>query len=84
MTATRLKERSVAGAELERDGVVAFRGVDAKPILKEEFNVDGSLSSTYRLLHRTTLSWLAARSVPREKGERNCPLIPTSSNPKMW
>ena len=61
VTATRLKERRVAGAELERDGVVAFRGVDAKPILKEEFNVDGSLSSTYRLLHRTTLSWLARR-----------------------
>ena len=54
-------ERSVAGAELERDGVVAFRGVDAKPILKEEFNVDCSLSSSYRLLHRTTLSWLARR-----------------------
>ena len=61
VTATRLKERRVAGAELERDGVVAFRGVDAKPILKEEFNVDCSLSSTYRLLHRTTLSWLARR-----------------------
>ena len=59
VTATRLKERSVAGAELERDGVVAFRGVDAKRILKEEFNVDCSLSSSYRLLHRTTLSWLA-------------------------
>jgi transposase len=61
VTATRLKERIVAGAELERDGVVAFRGVDAKRILKEEFNVDCSLSSTYRLLHRTKLSWLAPR-----------------------
>src|SRR5271154_2665739 len=27
----------VAGAELARDGVVAFRGVDAQRILKEEF-----------------------------------------------
>jgi transposase len=61
VTAARLKERIVAGAELERDGVVAFRGVDAKRILKEEFNVDCSLSSTYRLLHRTKLSWLAPR-----------------------
>src|SRR5438132_10143688 len=60
-TATRLKERIVAGAELERDGVVAFRGVDAQRILKEEFDVDCSLSSTYRLLHRAKLSWLTPR-----------------------
>jgi transposase len=57
----RLEERIVAGAELERDGVVAFRGVDAQRILKEEFDIDCSLSSTYRLLHRIKLSWLAPR-----------------------
>ena len=61
LTAARLKERIVAGAELERDGVVAFRGVDAQRILKEEFDIYCSLSSTYRLLHRTQLSWLAPR-----------------------
>jgi putative transposase len=32
-TAERFKERIVAGAELERDGVVAFRGVDAQRLL---------------------------------------------------
>src|SRR2546430_9776135 len=61
LTTARLKERIVAGAELERDGVVAFRGVDAQRILKEEFDIDCSLSSTYRLLHRAKLSWLAPR-----------------------
>ena len=60
-TSARLKERIVAGAELVRDGVVAFRGVDAQRILKEEFAIDCSLSSTYRLLHRMQLSWLAPR-----------------------
>ena len=60
-TAAQLKERIVAGANLERDGVVAFRGVDAQRLLKEEFGVDCSLSSTYRLLHRAKLSWLAPR-----------------------
>ena len=46
-TSARLKDRIVAGAELERDGVVvAFRGVDAQRILKEEFAIDCSLSST--------------------------------------
>jgi transposase len=61
VTAARLKERLLAGAELGRDGVVAFRGVDAQRILNEEFAVDCSLSSTYRLLHRLKLSWLAPR-----------------------
>jgi putative transposase len=57
----RFKDRIAAGAELARDGVVAFRGVDAQRILKEEFAIDCSLSSTYRLLHRMQLSWLAPR-----------------------
>ena len=61
VTRARFKERMVAGAELKRDGVVAFRGVDAQRILKEEFEIDCSLSSTYRLLHRIKLSWLAPR-----------------------
>ena len=60
-TSARFKERIVAGAALERDGVVAFRGVDAPRILKEEFEIACSLSSTYRLLHRIKLSWLAPR-----------------------
>src|SRR5580765_4495121 len=37
VTSARFKERIVAGAALARDGVVAFRGVDAQRILKEEF-----------------------------------------------
>ena len=57
VTSARFKERIVAGAELQRDGVVAFRAVDAQRILKEEFEIDCSLSSTYRLLHRIKLSW---------------------------
>jgi transposase len=52
VTSARFKERIVAGAELQRDGVVAFRAVDAQRILKDEFEIDCSLSSTYRLLHR--------------------------------
>src|SRR6202035_5263795 len=58
-TRGRLQDRIVAGAELARDGVVAFRGVDAQRILKAEFAIECSLSSTYRLLHRMKLSWLA-------------------------
>ena len=65
-TSARFKERIVAGAALERDGVVAFGGVDAQRLLKEDFGIDCSLSSTYRLLHRINLSWLAPRPLHPE------------------
>src|SRR6202011_2831832 len=61
VTRARFKERIVAGAELERGGGGVCRGGDAQRILKEEFDIDCSLSSTYRLLHRMKLSWLAPR-----------------------
>ena len=48
-------------APVQTVGVVAIRAVDAQRILKEEFEIDCSLSSTYRLLHRIKLSWLAPR-----------------------
>src|SRR5271156_2595179 len=60
-TRARLKERIGAGAQPGRGGGGAFRGVDAQRILKEEFEIECSLSSTYRLLHRMQLSWLAPR-----------------------
>ena len=41
--------------------MVAFRGVDAQRILKEAFDMECSLLSTYRLLHRMQLSWLVPR-----------------------
>src|SRR5260370_2072737 len=59
VTSARFKERIVAGAELQRDGVVAFRAADAQALLKEELAIDCSLSSTYRLLRRVKLTWVA-------------------------
>src|SRR5205807_10115033 len=59
VTSARFKERIVAGAALQRDG--AFRAVDAQRILKDEFEIDCSLSSTDRLLPRIKLSWLSPR-----------------------
>jgi transposase len=60
-----LKARLVAGADLERDGVVAFRGVDAQSLLKEHHGLDLSLSAVYKVLHREKLSWLTPR--PRHR-----------------
>src|ERR1700746_3266319 len=61
VTSARLKERIVAGAALERGGGGGVGGGGAQGILKEEFEIDCSLSSTSRLLHRIKLSWLAPR-----------------------
>src|SRR2546427_11676567 len=55
VTSARFKERIVAGAELARGGVVAFRGVDAQRILKEEVGIDCRLSRTYQMVHRMWL-----------------------------
>src|SRR6266481_9391999 len=52
VTSARFKERIVAGAELERDAVLAFRGLDAQRILEYHVDIDCSVASTYRLLHR--------------------------------
>ena len=79
VTSARFKERIVAGAELARDGVVAFRGVDAQRMLKEEFDIDCSLSSTYRLLHRLELSWLAPRPRHPEVSIR-----PRRASHRLW
>jgi transposase len=55
------KARVAAGPEYARDGVTAFRGVDMRRILKEEFQVEAGLSSVYQLAHRLGLAWLAPR-----------------------
>src|SRR6516162_10525640 len=56
-TSARFKERIVAGAGWS--GGVSWRRRATH--LKEEFEIDCSLSSTYRLRHRLKLSWLAPR-----------------------
>ena len=48
---------------------MAFRGVDMRRILKEEFKVKAGLSSAYQLAHRLGLAWLA----PRPKHPKGAP-----------
>lgn len=59
--AERFKQRIVDGADVERDGVSALRGLDARRILADEFGADYSLSGTFALMHRLGLSWLDPR-----------------------
>ena len=60
-TARALTERIEGGAELDHDGVISFRGVDAQRLLEEDHQIKVSLSAVYRLLHAQGLSWLAPR-----------------------
>ncbi len=59
--AQKIKERVVAGASLEQDNIIAFRAYDVRKILKNDYDIDLSLSSVYRLLHHLKLSWLVPR-----------------------
>jgi transposase len=51
----------LAGPEVERDGVVAWRGGDVRAMVEQRFGVKLALSSTYRLLGELHLSALVPR-----------------------
>jgi len=51
----------LAGPDVERDGVVAWRGGDARAMVERRFGVKLALSSTYRLLRELHLSALLPR-----------------------
>jgi transposase len=50
-----------AGAELERDGTVAFRVIDIRAVAERAFGVRYSRSGMQRLLHAIDCSWLVPR-----------------------
>jgi transposase len=56
-----LKAWVVAGPEVERDGIVAWRGGDVRAMVEQRFGVKLALSSTYRLLGELHLSALVPR-----------------------
>jgi transposase len=51
----------LAGPDVERDGVVAWRGGDVKAMIERRFKVKLALSSAYRLLDGLHLSALVPR-----------------------
>jgi transposase len=62
-----LKARVEAGAEVERDGIVAYRVADICALAEREFGVKYSRSGMQRLLHVIGCSWL----VPRPRHPRS-------------
>ena len=51
----------LAGPDVERDGVVAWRGSDVRAMVARRFRVKPALSSAYRLLDGLDLSTLVPR-----------------------
>lgn len=75
----RLKILIEEGADYERDGIVAYRVVDIRDLVKREFQVDYSVSGMNRLLHAIGCSWLVPRPkhpqgdpAAREEFKKNC------------
>jgi transposase len=57
----RLKTLVEAGADHDRDGIVAYRVLDICDLAKREFTVEYSVSGMTRLLHAIGCSWLVPR-----------------------
>jgi transposase len=56
-----VKAWMLAGPDIERDGVVAWRGGDVRAMVERRFRVKLALSSAYRLLDELHLSALVPR-----------------------
>ncbi|MBF0561780.1 MAG: transposase, partial [Alphaproteobacteria bacterium] len=54
-------DRMCAGADLDRDGVVTFRGLDVKQWLEKDYDIKLQKTAVYELIHRLKLSWLVPR-----------------------
>jgi transposase len=56
-----LKERVLAGADLERDAIVAYRILDIRDLAAREFGVRYSHGGMHRVLHAIGCAWLMPR-----------------------
>jgi transposase len=56
-----LKATVLAGADLARDGIVAYRILDIRALAEREFGVRYSHAGMHRLLHAMGCAWLAPR-----------------------
>ena len=56
-----LKQKVLAGADLERDGIVAYRILDIRALAEREFGVSYGHAGMHRLLHAIGCAWLVPR-----------------------
>lgn len=56
-----VKEKMLAGANYERDGLIRFRLSDIKDFLNKEYNVEYSQSGVWYMLKDLELSWISVR-----------------------
>lgn len=56
-----LKQKVLAGADLERDGIIAYRILDIRALAEREFGVRYSHGGMHRVLHAIGCAWLVPR-----------------------
>jgi transposase len=56
-----LKQKVLAGANLERDGIIAYRILDIRALAEREFGVRYSHGGMHRVLHAIGCAWLMPR-----------------------
>jgi transposase len=56
-----LKQKVLAGADLEHDGIVAYRILDIRTLVESEFGVHYSHGGMHRVLHAIGCAWLVPR-----------------------
>jgi transposase len=77
-----LKEKVLAGADLARDGIVAYRILDIRALAEREFGVRYSHGGMHRLLHALGCSWLVPR--PRHPASAAAAQDDFKKNSRRW
>jgi transposase len=79
----KLKELVLAGADLERDKIVAYRILDIRALAEREFGVHYSHAGMHRLLHAIGCSWLMPRPQhPQSNAEAQAAF--KKNSPRFW
>mgnify|MGYP001357106438 CR=1 FL=1 len=77
-----LKDKVLAGADLARDGIVAYRILDIRALTEREFGVTYSHAGMHRLLHSIGCAWLVPR--PRHPNSETAAQDEFKKNSRRW
>lgn len=77
-----LKDKVLAGADLARDGIVAYRILDIRGLAEREFGVSYSHAGMHKLLHAIGCAWLVAR--PRHPKSEAAAQEEFKKNSRRW
>lgn len=77
-----LKQKVLAGADLARDGIVAYRILDIRALAEREFGVKYGHAGMHRVLHTIGCAWLVPR--PRHPKSEAAVQDEFKKNSRRW